>query len=147
VIASFAQRAKEGTLASAPVQASCRQKQVRVLQLINAYRFLGNRWAQLDPLKRQERPSIAELEPSYYGFTEADLSTSFTPARSRPSGGARRPCARFSKPVRQTYCGSVGTEYMYLTDVVQKRWLQSQAGADPLDAGPRPEDKKRFLSA
>jgi 2-oxoglutarate dehydrogenase E1 component len=48
-----------------------------VLQLINAYRFLGNRWAQLDPLKRSERPSIPELEPSHYGFTEADLGQVF----------------------------------------------------------------------
>ncbi len=78
VIASFAQRAKEGILA-APARASKQnaEKQVKVLQLINAYRFLGNRWAQLDPLKRQERPTVAELDPSYYGFTEADLGHVF----------------------------------------------------------------------
>ena len=48
-----------------------------MLQLINAYRFLGTRWAQLDPLKRTERPEIHELELSHYGFTEADLNQTF----------------------------------------------------------------------
>ena len=49
-------------------------KQHGVFRLVSAYRFLGNRWAQIDPLKRAERPNIAELEPSFYGFTEADLA-------------------------------------------------------------------------
>ena len=76
VITSFAQRAKDGTLQASARTASSDGKQVKVLQMINAYRFLGNRWAQLDPLKRSERPSIPELEPSHYGFTEADLGLS-----------------------------------------------------------------------
>jgi 2-oxoglutarate dehydrogenase E1 component len=77
VITSFAQRAKDGTLQASARTASSDGKQVKVLQMINAYRFLGNRWAQLDPLKRSERPSIPELEPSHYGFTEADLGQQF----------------------------------------------------------------------
>jgi len=73
VIASFAQMAKQNKLTK-PSTGVADKRQIGVLQMINAYRFLGNRWAQIDPLKRQERPAIAELEPSYYGFTEADLS-------------------------------------------------------------------------
>ena len=48
------------------------RKQVHVQSLIAAYRNLGSRWADLDPLKRQERPKIPELEPAFYGFTDAD---------------------------------------------------------------------------
>jgi 2-oxoglutarate dehydrogenase E1 component (EC 1.2.4.2) len=73
VVASFAQRAKLGTLRAAPTGAAADKKQVAVLQLINAYRFLGNRWAQLDPLKRSERPAIPELDPAHYGFTEGGI--------------------------------------------------------------------------
>ena len=73
IITSFAVRAKEGTLQASSRAAGPDGKHGKVMQLINAYRFLGNRWAQLDPLKRSERPSISELEPSHYGFTEADL--------------------------------------------------------------------------
>jgi hypothetical protein len=95
VVASFAQRAKLGTLRAAPTGAGADKKQVAVLQLINAYRFLGNRWAQLDPLKRTERPAIQELDPAFYGFTEADLGQSFATGsfrrRARAGHAARDP--------------------------------------------------------
>ena len=78
VIASFAQRAKDGTLQTPAHNTEATDiKTVKALQMMNAYRFLGNRWAQTDPLKRTERPVIAELEPSHYGFTEADLGQVF----------------------------------------------------------------------
>ena len=67
VIASFAQRARAnafGNKASNSDLAVAR-KQVHVQSLIGAYRFLGSRWADLDPLKRQERPKIPELEPAF----------------------------------------------------------------------------------
>jgi hypothetical protein len=67
-----------------------------VLQLINAYRFLGNRWAQLDPLKRSRAAAIPELDPAHYGFTEADLGQSFAtgsfaaaPERGHPARDPR----------------------------------------------------------
>lgn len=44
-------------------------KQVAVLQLINAFRFHGARHARLDPLNRQEKPAIPELDPAFYGLT------------------------------------------------------------------------------
>src|SRR3569623_1787323 len=53
------------------------RKQISVLQLINAYRFLGVRHANLDPLKHQEKPHVPELDPGYYGLTEADMNTVF----------------------------------------------------------------------
>jgi 2-oxoglutarate dehydrogenase E1 component len=49
------------------------RKQVHVQSLIAAYRFLGSRWADLDPLKRTERPKIPELEPAFYDLTESDM--------------------------------------------------------------------------
>ena len=76
IIASFAERAKQG-VSRAAVSTVSDGRQIKVLQMITAYRFLGNRWAQLDPLKRAERPQIAELEPSFYGFTEADFGEVF----------------------------------------------------------------------
>lgn len=53
------------------------RKRVAVQQLIAAYRNVGQRWADLDPLKRTERPEIPELDPAFYGFTDADLEVVF----------------------------------------------------------------------
>ena len=144
IITSFAQRAKEGTLQASARAASSDGKQVKVLQMINAYRFLGNRWAQLDPLKRSERPSIPELEPSHYGFTEADLGQVFqTGSFAAVSGEAT--LREVLEACRQTFCGSIGAEFMYLSDVGQKRWLQGKL--EPIRSTPAytAEDRKRFL--
>ncbi|MDP1735714.1 MAG: 2-oxoglutarate dehydrogenase E1 component, partial [Sulfuritalea sp.] len=144
VITSFAQRAKDGTLQESSRAASSDGRQIKVLQLINAYRFLGNRWAQLDPLKRSERPSIPELEPSHYGFTEADLGQVFQTGSfaAVPENATLR---EILEACRQTFCGTIGAEFMYLSDVGQKRWLQNKL--EPVRSTPAysPEDKKRFL--
>jgi len=144
VIASFAQRAKEGTLHAPVPTAAPDGKQVKVLQMINAYRFLGNRWAQIDPLKRSERPVIAELEPSHYGFTEADLGQSFQTGSfaALPDTATLR---EILEALRETYCGAIGSEYMYIADIQQKRWLQSKL--EPVRATPSftAKEKMHFL--
>ncbi len=143
IIASFAQRAKQGTLRALPASA-VDGRQIKVMQLINAYRFLGNRWAQLDPLKRTERPAIAELDPAYYGFTEADLGATFSTGSFAfgPEQGSLR---EILEALRQTYCGTIGAEYMYLSNIAHKRWIQARL--EPLRATPNcsPEQKKRLL--
>ena len=144
VITSFAQRAKDGTLQASARTATSDGKQVKVLQLINAYRFLGNRWAQLDPLKRSERPSIPELEPSHYGFTEADLGQTFQTGSFAAVPGEAT-LREILEACRQTFCGSIGVEFMYLSEVAQKRWLQAKL--EPIRSTPAytADDKKRFL--
>ncbi|MDP1653840.1 MAG: 2-oxoglutarate dehydrogenase E1 component [Rhodocyclaceae bacterium] len=145
VITGFAQRAKEGCLRIAQ-RAGSSEKQTKVLQIINAYRFLGNRWAQLDPLKRHARPEVAELEPAYYGFTEADLSSSFRTG-SFDMGVEEATLREILETLRLRYCGHIGAEYVYISDVAQKRWIQTRF--EPPRAQPRytHEDKRRFLAA
>jgi 2-oxoglutarate dehydrogenase complex dehydrogenase (E1) component-like enzyme len=67
VVESFAQRAKANAFAlkASAADLAVARKQVHVQSLIAAYRFLGSRWADLDPLKRTERPKIPELEPAF----------------------------------------------------------------------------------
>ncbi|NMG35552.1 2-oxoglutarate dehydrogenase E1 component [Azoarcus sp. TTM-91] len=126
VIAAFEQMAKRGPVRTVVAAGGEDKLQVSTLQLINAYRFLGNRWANLDPLKRTERPQIAELEPSYYGFTEADLSKSFNVGSFHGFSTERASLREILEALRQTYCGSIGSEYMYISDIQQKRWIQSR---------------------
>jgi 2-oxoglutarate dehydrogenase E1 component len=143
IIASFAQRAKLPPVRLVPTGAGDR-KQVAVLQMINAYRFLGNRWAHLDPLKRTERPAIAELDPAHYGFTEADLGQNFNTG-SFAFGPEQATLREILEALRQTYCGAVGAEYMYISDTAQKRWIQGHL--ESIRTSPRFDEveKRRLL--
>ena len=125
VIAAFTELAKRGPVRTVAPGADDK-RQVSTLQLINAYRFLGNRWANLDPLKRTERPQIPELEPSFYGFTEGDLNQSFNVGSFHGFTSDHATLREILEALRQTYCGPIGSEYMYISDISQKRWIQSR---------------------
>ncbi|MEY2803442.1 MAG: 2-oxoglutarate dehydrogenase component, partial [Pseudomonadota bacterium] len=101
------------------------RKRTAVQQLIAAYRNVGQRWADLDPLQRTERPNIPELEPSFYGFSDADQETVFDTSNTF-FGKDRMPLRELINALRETYCGTLGTEYMYTTDMAQKRWWQQK---------------------
>src|SRR5687767_2424272 len=100
------------------------EKQFGVLQLISAYRFQGVRHADLDPLKRQEKPNVPELDPGFYGLTEADMDTVFSAGTLvGPREMKLRDIFQF---LQDTYCRTIGVEYMYMTDMAQKRWVQER---------------------
>jgi len=128
VIESFAQRAKAnafGNRASSSDLAIAR-KQVHVQSLIAAYRFLGSRWADLDPLKRQERPKIPELEPVFYDLTESDMDISFSATNTYFSTADNMTLRQILQALRETYCGSIGAEFMHVTQPIEKRWWQER---------------------
>ena len=128
VVESFALRAKEGTLrpqGGSSVDLSVARKQVYVQQLIAAYRYLGTQWADLDPLKRTERPNIPELEPAFYDLTEPDMDMTFN-AQSVYFGKEQMTLREIMQALRETYCGTIGAEYMYIGDMAQKRWMQQR---------------------
>ncbi|WP_138858317.1 2-oxoglutarate dehydrogenase E1 component [Inhella inkyongensis] len=127
VIESFAQRAKSNAFAAKASSAdlAVARKQVHVQSLIAAYRFLGNRWAELDPLKRQERPKIPELEPAFYDLSEADMDLTFSAANTY-FGGETMSLRAIHQALRETYCGSIGAEFMHCTDPGEKRWWQER---------------------
>ena len=127
VINAFAERAKAGgtRVVVASADAELGRKRTAVQQLIAAYRNVGARWADLDPLKRAERPAIPELEPAFYGFTDADQETVFDTSNTF-FGKDKMPLRELLNALRETYCGTVGAEYMYATDQNQKRWWQSK---------------------
>ncbi len=127
VIDAFAQRAKAGgtRVVVASVDAELGRKRTAAQQLIAAYRNVGASWADLDPLKRTERPNIPELEPSFYGFADADFETVFDVSNTF-FGKDKMSLRELLNALRETYCGSIGAEYMYLTDQTQKRWWQQK---------------------
>jgi 2-oxoglutarate dehydrogenase E1 component len=100
------------------------EKQFAVFQLITAYRTLGVRHADVDPLGRAEKPNIPELDPKTYGLTEADFDTVFsTGTLVWQRQATLREILQF---LQDTYCRTIGVEYMYMTDMTQKRWVQER---------------------
>ncbi len=124
-------------------EADLERKQVKVLQLINAHRFLGVRIANLDPLARHAKPVVAELDPAYYELNAADLDSTFDTGSL--VGGARMTLREILKLLRQTYCESIGAEYMYISDVAQKRWIQQRLESVRGVAGYDAAQRKRIL--
>src|SRR6187397_2049082 len=128
VVESFAQRAKAnafGNRASSEDLAIAR-KQVYVQSLIAAYRSLGSRWADLDPLKRQERPKIPELEPAFYDLSEADMDMVFSATNTYFTTDEQMTLRQIVQALRETYCGTIGAEYMHCTEPTEKRWWQQR---------------------
>ena len=139
----FSQLARERRPGAAAPSPQVFQKQFAVLQLIAAYRFQGCRIADVDPLQRMEKPAIAELDPAFYGLTEADYDTVFDAGTLHvPQKSTLRDILR---ALKDTYCRAVGAEYMYMSDIPQKRWLQERL--EPTRGRPSygPEMKKHFL--
>ena len=146
VINAFAERAKAGgtkvVLASADAEMG--RKRTSVQQLIAAYRNVGQRWADLDPLKRTERPSIPELDPAFYGFTDADQETVFDTSNTF-FGKDRMSLRELLNALRETYCGTLGGEFMYATDQAEKRWWQQKLESIRSKPSFNAEKKKHIL--
>jgi 2-oxoglutarate dehydrogenase E1 component len=104
-------------------QAVSDEKQVKVLQLINAFRFRGHQHANLDPLGLWIQPRVRDLELSHHNLSEKDFDTTYN-VGSYAVGKESMPLGDLFKSLNRTYCGSIGTEYMHITDTDQKRWLQ-----------------------
>ena len=128
VVESFAQRAKANAFGhkASGADLSVARKQVHVQSLIAAYRFLGSRWADLDPLKRHERHKIPELEPAFYDLTESDMDISFSATNTYFTTAENMTLREIVQALRETYCASVGVEYMYIAEPAEKRWWQQR---------------------
>lgn len=100
-------------------------RQVKVLQLINAYRFRGHQHAKLDPLELWKRPRVRDLELSYHDLSQADFDTEFN-VGSFVAGTETMKLGDLVQALETTYCGSIGAEYMHIVSTDEKRWIQQR---------------------
>lgn len=119
-------------------------KQVKVLQLINAYRFRGHEAAELDPLGLWKRAPVAELDPSFHNLSDDDLEESFN-VGSFAIGNDTMKLKDIHQSLKNIYCGPIGAEYMHMTDTEQKRWIQQRL--EPVNGHPQftADEKQTFL--
>ncbi|HQC97984.1 MAG TPA: 2-oxoglutarate dehydrogenase E1 component, partial [Aquabacterium sp.] len=131
VVESFAQRAKANAFAlkASSADLAVARKQVHVQSLVAAYRNVGARWADLDPLKRTERPKIPELEPAFYDLSESDMDITFSAANTYFTTSENMSLREILQALRDTYCSTIGAEFMHITDQTQKRWWQQKLEA------------------
>src|SRR2546423_1332955 len=144
---SFVERAKAGVLGGTkqlraePVTPE--RLQVAALLLVTAYRISGTRWATVDPLKRMARPAQPELEPGFYDLAEADLDQTVNAGSF--VGLDRTTLRNLLQALRDTYCRNIGFEYMFISDRVQRQWIQERI--EPTRAMPKftGEQQKHLL--
>jgi len=99
------------------------QKQVKVLQLINAYRFRGHQHANLDPLGLWQQARVRDLELSHHNLSEQDFDSVYN-VGSYSVGAEQMTLGELYKSLNRTYCHTIGAEYMHITNTEEKRWVQ-----------------------
>ena len=100
-------------------------KQVKVLQLINAFRFRGHQNSNLDPLGLWQRDKVSDLQLSHHDLSENDFDKEYN-VGSFAIGQDTMKLGELFKALKNTYCGSIGAEYMHMTSTVEKRWIQQR---------------------
>ena len=117
--------------------------QDRVDQLIRAYRVRGHLIARVDPLGRPHAlplvgqaktappdtpPRQPELEPDFYGLTETDLDRTVS-SRTIAGTSGRHTIRQILERLRNTYCRSIGVQFMHIDNLAVKNWLQARMEA------------------
>ena len=99
-------------------------KEARVLRLITIYRLRGHERAQLNPLGDAHHEPLADLDLAYHDLDESDMDREFD------SGSLVAPARMKLRAIialcKRVYCGSIGIEYLHLSDTNKREWLQQR---------------------
>ena len=115
----------EATVAHDSQATEYERKQVRVVQLISAYRQRGHQKAQLDPLGLAEREHVPDLELSFHHLSTADFDTVFQTG-SLHIGKADATLGEIHDALERTYCHTIGAEFMHIVDTEERHWIMTR---------------------
>ena len=118
----------DATVANDSHSTAYERKQVRVVQLISAYRQRGHQQAALDPLALTPRLTVPDLDLSFHELSEADIDTTFQ-VGSVYFGRPEATLAQIRDDLQRTYCGTVGAEFMHIVDTEERHWIMSRMEA------------------
>ncbi len=133
----------EATVSAEEIRAATSDS-VRALMLIRTYRVRGHLMARFDPLGLEGKKYHAELDPKTYGFTDADLD--------RPIfldyvlGLETATLRQIIEILKETYCGSIGVEFMHIQHPAEKAWIQQRVESIRNHTQFTAEGKKAILS-
>ena len=117
-----------GTISGAPTSETPNSKSVaqlqdRVDQLVRGFRVRGHLEAKIDPLG-MPRKTNSELKPESYGLHPDELNRTFS---ARTVGGQNfQTLEDIIRLMRNTYCRSIGAQFMHIDDHDVRYWLQSR---------------------
>ncbi|MBK0404338.1 2-oxoglutarate dehydrogenase E1 component [Adhaeribacter sp. BT258] len=142
-----AENGQEAGVAAKPAAAAgapgISDKEIKVFQLIQAYRSRGHLRAKTNPV-RERKDRQAMLELSDFGLTDADLNTTFQAGNLIGIGAAT--LKDIVSSLQKIYERTIGFEYMYIRDPKVLNWIQEKIEKDSLKFNPGIEYKKRILS-
>jgi 2-oxoglutarate dehydrogenase E1 component len=119
-------------------------KQIAVMRLIQAHRGLGHFRARLDPIRLRAQPNIPDLDPGFHSLTEADMDTVFHTGNL--GGHSEMTLREIVDMLRGTYTGSIGSEFLHISEVEEKRWLQTRLEATCSRPEFTQDDRVQFLA-
>jgi 2-oxoglutarate decarboxylase len=98
-------------------------KAARVYELIHAYRVRGHLMADTDPLEYKQRKH-PDLDINQHGLTLWDLEREF--ATGGFGGKPRMTLREILGVLRDSYCRTVGIEYMHIQNPDERAWMQAR---------------------
>jgi 2-oxoglutarate dehydrogenase E1 component len=118
------------------------QKEFKIINLINAYRSRGHLFTKTNPV-RERRTYTPDLSIENFGLEQADMQTVFQAGNEVGIGPAT--LAEIIDHLKETYCQSIGIEYVYMREPDRIQWFKEK-----IELKNRPkftaDDKKRIFS-
>ncbi|MDQ3139627.1 MAG: thiamine pyrophosphate-dependent enzyme, partial [Pseudomonadota bacterium] len=140
-VAAAGRRAANGK--SAPTTSTSDDRDFAIGKLIIAYRSRGHLAAGLDPLGMLEKNEAPDLAIGFHRLSDADLDTEFT--IGGVGGRERMKLRDLLALLKATYTGSIGAEFMHITDVEQRRWVYERLEAAGGNFKRSDDEKRRIL--
>jgi 2-oxoglutarate dehydrogenase E1 component len=129
---------------STRVESAHELKQMRVQDLISAYRHRGHKKANIDPLRMMDRQSMPMLDLAYHQLSPADLEETFHTGTFH-FGAETTKLRDLVDALERTYCGSIGAEYMHIVDASEQLWVQQRLETVRSQPSFTPEQKITIL--
>ncbi|CAN5168484.1 2-oxoglutarate dehydrogenase E1 component [soil metagenome] len=135
---------KAGTPLSEAEVARAASDAIKAMLMIRTFRVRGHLAANLDPLGLAPRPVRDDLTPEYHGFAAADLDKPVW--LGGVLGLEKATPNEILAILRTNYCGKVGLEYMHITDVEEREFLQDRMEGKDKAITFSPEGKTAILA-
>ena len=143
VIDQIAEAGKQAARGVVSASGAGDERERAVGKLITAYRSRGHLAANLDPLGMTVKPDAPDLALGFHRLSESDAGSEFS--TGGVAGRERMKLGELLALLKATYAGSVGAEFMHITDAEQRRWMYDRLETAAGNYGRSTEDKKRIL--